>query len=53
MDRSGETYGSENSYIDCKTVRIFVIQVRAYTQTKGQWGSRTSLVRDSYSLTLR
>ena len=23
MDRSGETYGFENSYIDCKTVQIF------------------------------
>ena len=28
MDRSGETYGFENSYTDCKTVLIF-----AYSST--------------------
>ena len=43
MYRSGETYGSEFF------VRIFVIQVRANSQTKSQWGSRNSCAWDSYA----
>ena len=35
MDRSGETYGFENSYIDCKTVLIF-----AYSSTSAHSNKR-------------
>ena len=40
MDRSGETYGFENSYIDCKTVCIF-----AHSSTSEQSNKKVSEAR--------